>query len=146
MILYTCSSYYLLIALCSAAFMTLRESTVSPEKSARREGSCNFPSLYLSGFQIRCLALMRERKCFLSLVLALETLCPKPQFFLPACCQAGASCRLTLVVLLHPLKACNIKKKQESLVKKPVAVNLVPGTLVFSTLNTLFFPMTPFHA
>lgn len=40
--------------------------------------------------------------------------CPKHQFFLPACCQAEAFCRLTLVVLLLPPKTCNIKKKKKS--------------------------------
>lgn len=30
--------------------------------------------------------------------------------------------------------------------KKPVAVNLVPGTLAFSPLNTLLFLIIPFRA
>lgn len=40
-----------------------------------------------------------------------NSVCPKPQFFFPARCQAEAFCRLTFVILLLPPKTCNIKKK-----------------------------------
>lgn len=84
---------------------------------------------------------MRKRKCFLSLVPALETLCTPN----PTCCQAKAFCRITLLSLLLPLEIWNIKNKPPKL-KNALAVNLVPGTLVFNLLNSLVFTILNFHA
>lgn len=90
------------------------------------------PSLCLGGFQIRCLTSVRGRVCFST---------PNPSFSFPP----APFCTPTLVILLLLPNSSDIKKnKLKKQVKKPVAVNLVPGTLVFSPANTLLF-LIPLH-
>lgn len=79
MILYKYSRYYLLTAFFSAAFMTLRESTVLPESKSAQRGAAKFPSLLSDQMS----QLEEERMYFPPLISALETLCaPNSSFSL----------------------------------------------------------------